>query len=370
MHIKGKMKKKKLARPNEEAMFRLLAKYANHVEEVILRLAWQAGLTRQEILDLKWSNIAAEDNIIHLSRRSIPIPDDLSMCLARRKLMCPIESEFSSKDSYVVFTDAYVKHPTKVHLSRLVAAAMEKEEELRNFRLDDLRNDFIIRLLEKEAKTYAMEIAGINRVAINNTFADYLPAESTGQNFNLYTSVDEEKLKKIIHAEGDSPVAIALLLVWELGLPLNDIADLTWEQIDFSRKELYLYTEAFPLSEDLIKILQEVFSKRAPDSDPHILLRSRSGKPIGCNWLSKLSRNALIRGGMSDINIVTIAGNLRIRKVFSFIQEHGAITTKQIIELLGVNKVTAGSLLRELVAQGKLVKNGTTRGVTYTLPRR
>ena len=51
-------------------MLRLLAKYVNRVEEVIFRLAWQAGLTRQEILDLKWDEVDWEENIIRLPRRS------------------------------------------------------------------------------------------------------------------------------------------------------------------------------------------------------------------------------------------------------------------------------------------------------------
>lgn len=367
------MEKKRILRPDEAAMLRLLAKYVNRVEEIIFRLAWQAGLTRQEIVDLKWSDISFEERMIHLPRRSVPMVDEIFVCLDARRVQT---AEKRPASPYVVITDGYAKHPTKVHLSRLVAAAIDEEESLRGIRLDDLRNDFIIRVLEKNPTTYAMEVAGINRVPINATFADYLPGSKTKEKNKrrYYEQIDEKRLKALIDAEGSSEVAITLQLGWELGLPLMEIVSLTWDQVDFEKKELQIGESVYALSATLIQILQEAYSNSISSEEPHILLTPRSKQPFARDRLSKVVRNALIRGGLEEIQFTRLSHvslkKARLEKIYSYIKGHGYINTKQVAALWGVSVKIAQQYLYEVTEQGLLVRKGDTRsGVKYYLPK-
>ena len=371
--MKKEMNKKEIARPNEEAMLRLLAKYVNRVEEIIFRLAWQAGLTRQEILDLKWDEVDLEENIIRLPRRSIPMVDELRRCLDTRRVLIA-DNQRACSSPYVILTDSQLKHPTKVHLSRLVAAALEEEELLRDLRLDNFRNDFIIRTLQNNPKTYAMEIAGINRVSINATFADYLPDEETKEKNQrkYYEPIDEQRLQALIQAEGFSEVAITLQLSWELGLSLLEIVSLAWKQIDFEKNELRIEGNVYLLSDTLIRMLQKSFSSSIPSEDTHILLTPRSKQPFDKDRLSKVVRNALVRGGLEDLRLSRLSHisqkKARIEKIYSYIKEHGFINNKQAADLWGVSFMIAHNNLIGMVAQGLLVQKGKSRGVTYYLP--
>ena len=364
---------KELARPNEEAMLRLFAKYVNRVEEVILRLAWQAGLTRQEILDLKWEEIDWEKNMIRLPRRSIPMVDALRRCLDSRRVLIADDQQ-ACASPYVIVTDSLHKHPTKVHLSRLVAAALEEEEVLRDIRLDNLRNDFIIRILQEHPTTYAMEVAGLNRVSINATFVDYLPDEGTKEKAQrkYYEPIDEQRLQALIRAEGCSEVAITLQLSWELGLSLPEIISLTWKQIDFAEKVLRLAGNMYSLSDTLIEMLQKSFSCSNPSEDTHILLTPRSKQPFDKDRLSKVVRNALVRGGLGDLGLSRLSHisqkKARIEKVYSYIKEYGFINRRQAAALWDISVMVAHRYLQEMVAQGLLVQKGNTRGLKYYLP--
>lgn len=365
--------KKELVRPNKEAMLRLLNKYVNRVEEVIFRLAWQAGLTRQEILDLKWTDISFDDGMINLPHRSVPIVEDLSICLGVRRIMAAPEDMIDSAQPYVVVTDGHRTHPTKVHLSRLVAAAIDGEESLRGLRLDDLRNDFIIRILEKNTTEYAMKVAGINRVSINATFGNYLPVKEPrerGKRSNQ-EPIDEQRLRAFIQAEGSSEVAIALQFSWELGLSVPEIISLTWKQINFEKKELRIKKTVYPLSDVLTQMLQKAFSNSLSSEDTHILLTPRAKQPFDKHRLSKVVRNALVRGGLEDLSFRRLSQASRKgvspEEIYSYINEHGFITKKQVSAVCGVHERSAQNALHDMVEQRLLVRKGKSNKVKYYL---
>lgn len=59
-------------RPDEGAMERVLRKNSDNAAGVILRLAWQAGLLRDEIQRLTWAQIDFLDQRITLPDRRCP----------------------------------------------------------------------------------------------------------------------------------------------------------------------------------------------------------------------------------------------------------------------------------------------------------
>jgi len=151
-------------RLDEAALNHLLIQYKDRVEELIIRLAWEAGLTRPEIAALEWKDISLDDGLIHLSNRSVHMEDDLRHCLEARYDLFP-----PPQYPYVVITDGRKMHPCDGHIGLLVAKAMDSEEALFGIRLNDLRDDYIIRLLEKE---------GISAEVINLRFLKPLDKET------------------------------------------------------------------------------------------------------------------------------------------------------------------------------------------------
>ena len=69
------MRKYVVNRPDPEAMGRILEQAGP--EGVVLRLAWQAGLTREEISALTWNQVSFLDNRLELPDRMVPLEPDL-----------------------------------------------------------------------------------------------------------------------------------------------------------------------------------------------------------------------------------------------------------------------------------------------------
>ena len=56
-------------RPDATAMERVLARHPADPEGAVLRLAWQAGLSREEIAGLTWPQVDLTDSVLYLSAR-------------------------------------------------------------------------------------------------------------------------------------------------------------------------------------------------------------------------------------------------------------------------------------------------------------
>ena len=64
-------------RPDEGAMRQVLKESGSSAVGAILRLAWQAGLLREEIQQLTWEQVDFLDQTIVLPDRSVPISEEL-----------------------------------------------------------------------------------------------------------------------------------------------------------------------------------------------------------------------------------------------------------------------------------------------------
>ena len=69
-------------RPDEGAMDRILEKNFDNAAGVILRLAWQAGLLREELQSLTWAQIDFLDSCFVLPDRRVPISGELASWLS------------------------------------------------------------------------------------------------------------------------------------------------------------------------------------------------------------------------------------------------------------------------------------------------
>lgn len=129
-------------RPDEGAMDRILKQNFYNAAGVILRLAWQAGLLRDEIQHLTWAQIDFLDQQILLPDRAVPVPDGLADWLAG------LRDSRNRRSEVVVLSDRDQRPLTPQSISRLARTALDKEGQT-GIRLIDLRHDFILRQLEE-----------------------------------------------------------------------------------------------------------------------------------------------------------------------------------------------------------------------------
>ena len=71
-------------RPDEAAMRLILDRYSDSPEGIILRLAWQEGLSRKELNELTWDQVDFETQNLLLQDRTIPLEPSVAECLQKR----------------------------------------------------------------------------------------------------------------------------------------------------------------------------------------------------------------------------------------------------------------------------------------------
>lgn len=65
-------------------MFRILARHPYSPEGVILRLAWQEGLSRKELNELTWDQVDLDGGSLLLPDRAVPLEPSVADCLRER----------------------------------------------------------------------------------------------------------------------------------------------------------------------------------------------------------------------------------------------------------------------------------------------
>ena len=116
------------------------------------------------------------------------------------------------------------------------------------------------------------------------------------------------------------------------------------------------------------RLLEEEYRRRAPSEDPHVLLTERSRRPMDLPRLSRLTRAALIRGGLERLTLRDLkrddARDLEDERILQRALEEGFVSRGDVSELLGFSKTATYARLRRLTEHGRLVRVGAK----YYLP--
>lgn len=350
---------KDFIRPDEDALLRVLSQNDKTAAELIIRLAWQAGLNRPQIHALTWNQVSLDTAEIHLSTHTVPIHPDLLACLQHQR-----QRPSSQKSEYVVLTDARRFHPHSGSISRIATDALKKEEALKNVSLSDLRDDFIIRMVQQHGKKYTVQIAGIAMGTLHAKFGKYV-SQSRGTvtegNPSPKAPINTDRLLELLTAEGSSPAAISLWLSWKQNMTLKEITSLTWNQVNFEANTLHLEKRDSIMHPIVAQLLKEL-SNSGEDANSHVLLTPKSKKPFRVERLTVVIRNALCRYGLNSLYV----GSLPYldkqleeeQKILQYIQENRFITRKNTVSLLNTTENIAWKTLNRMTQQNKLVRTG------------
>lgn len=318
----------------------------------ILRLAWLEGLTREEICALTWDCVDFSASALILPQRTVPLDEDTAACLQKRRELYRVHSE------RVVLSDRSKQPLTAASVSRLARLAFE-ELGHPDWKLMDLRHDFILRGIECRGWPWAARVSGMTVSALQSNFGKCAPRSAPPKRDK--PPLDEFALWKVMQAERTSPAGLALWLTWQLNLSARDITALTWEQVDLKEGVVRTDQGEVPLTTALWRILEEVRAARGPGDDPHVLLTC-AGTPLDEPYLSRLVRTALIRGGLEDVTLRDLRRGLREDEetaLLRAIQRRRCVTKRETAQLLGIGEKEAYSRLRGLVERRRLTRVGT-----------
>ena len=348
-------------RPEPAAMERALADNAGNAAGAILRLAWQAGLLREEIRRLTWDRVDLGDGRLLLPDRTVPLSGELASWLEE------LRRRQSGQSETVVLSYRDQQPLTPQSISRLARLALDAAGQ-RQVRLIDLRHDWILRQLGEHDWQYVSRIAGVEAAALHSHFAAWLEdgALSTrARRAEARPPLDEFALWKLLQAERSTPAGAALWLTWQLGLRLEEIVALRWEQVD--REVLRLPGRTVPLTSGAAGVLRDL--RAASPAAEYVLTTPRGGRPYDRTRLSKLARAALVRAGLDDVTLRDLRLDCDARlggeaEVTAWLRRTGSITRRQAAELLGVSPTTAYHRLKQMVCRGRVVQVGAR----YYLP--
>lgn len=346
--------------PDEQAMARVLNRSRETATEVVLRLAWDLGLLRDEIYQVRWNDISFDKKALILPDRQIPIEKDPYQCLLDR------HEKYGGESEYVVISDLRHRRMRPESISRIARTALDTEPSLANIRLIDLRYGFILRQIKEHGWPYASRVSGIQASTMQVVF---LPAvKLAGYEAEINTASpavlpsNQEQIQEIIKKNSGSAVGLALQLSWELGMESQESVRLTWDQIDFDKDLICLSDRNISIGTDLKQSLLTLYRSRTPDADPHVLLTPRSMQPYDRFGISRAIRTALVRGGtditLKDLLYQQIQEN-EDAAILRCIEERGSITWRDASALLHMEKYQINERLRRLIRKKKIVRVGT-----------
>lgn len=344
-------------RLDEAALRRLLEREQTGPEALVLRLAWLEGLTREEIAALTWDQVSFLDDRLELPDRMVPLEREVRSFLW--KLREAREAREEPGDPHVLLSARERKPMRLESVSRIARLALDRGG-LKDVRLLDLRYDWIIRCLDRMDWPEAARISGVEVATLQVRFSASAPARKAPK--PPPAQVDEFKLWKLLQAERDTAAGLAMWLGWQLGLQAQEMIALTWDQVDFQEGVLRLPDREVPMTSAVRRILEEEHGRRSPEEDPHVLLTEQSRKPLDLPRLSRLTRAALIRGGLERVSLRDLrrddGRDEEDERILQRALERGCLSRGDVSELLGLSKTATYARLRRLTEHGKLVRVG------------
>ena len=343
-----------LKKPDEAAMFRILARHPYSPEGVILRLAWQEGLSRKELNELTWDQVNLDGGSLLLPDRTVPLEPSVADCLRERY------ARYRKLSNRVLIADRGKKPMTPENVSRLAKLALDSEGQ--DVSLKDLRRDWIVRQIKANGWAYGARVSGMAVGSLRGIFPAALWEDAPQPDVPQTGDDTEYSLWRIVQQEGSSVVGLALWMGWKLQMQPGEILNLTWSQVDLDRSLLRLPDREIPMGSRLSRLLGDVYDHRKDPAQDRVLLTPGTGKPMDLARLSTVIRTALIRGGLEQLSLGDLSrlsrrGSQR-QTVLARLSAVGSLTREEVMDLLGVSKSAALKLLNQLRQDGAVVRIG------------
>ena len=170
---------------------------------------------------------------------------------------------------------------------------------------------------------------------------------------------DAGAMRTLLERESD-PEGVIVRLAWLAGLSRDEIAALCWEQVSFMDERLELPDRTIPMTEQLRGYLWRLYQNRKSES-PYVVVSERYGDRMQPESISRLTRAALIRGGLEHVHLMDLRRDERRQSGDTALLEraaHGAVSRGEAMELLGLSRTAAYARLRRLTEEHRLIRIG------------
>lgn len=317
--------------------------------KIILLLGLYAGLTTEEIAQLKWSDIDFGKCVLNVCRRAIPLPEDLSSVLLCEK----------QRGAYVIFSRKAKCGPT----TRMNIAWTARNElnaaGLPDITLRDLRALYILRAAEKlpikeVARISGCEIVTLRDFVKNNCPETHLPKPKTEQ-----TPWDAAQFEMALKREGDTLDTRIVWLCWQGGLTLKEMPDLYWENISFQQQTWQIRGTSCRIPPEMCERLQN-WEPQEGRIGP-VLKGKRSGNQLDPIFVVKRGQEFLIRNGFEAATFYKLRGGfytLSVHeltdKILDALAREKMMSITQLVRETGEPRKNVEQCLHNLIQSGKL----------------
>ena len=349
------MPAEELKRPDEAAMFRILARHPYSPEGVILRLAWQEGLSRKELNELTWDQVDLDGGSILLPDRTVPLEPSVADCLRERYV------RYRKLSDRVLIADRGKKPMTPENVSRLAKNVLDSEGQ--DVSLKDLRRDWIVRQIKSNGWAYAARVSGMAVGSLRGIFPAALWEDAPQPDVPQTGGDDTEySLWRIVQQEGSSTAGLAIWMCWKLAMQPGEVVNLSWSQTDFTAGVLHLPDRDVPMGNRMRRLLKETWERQKDLPTDKVFVAPTSGNPMDQSRLSVVSRTAMIRGGLEGLSLRSLSAWANAKRTDEILiqgaEERGYLVRDTAAELLNVTPRTAWEYLTRLNREGRLTKVG------------
>lgn len=294
------MPAEELKRPDEAAMFRILARHPYSPEGVILRLAWQEGLSRKELNELTWDQVDLDGGNILLLDRTVPLEPSVADCLRERYV------RYRKLSDRVLIADRGKKPMTPENVSRLAKNVLDSEGQ--DVSLKDLRRDWIVRQIKSNGWACAARVSGMAVGSLRGIFPAALWEDAPQPDVPQTGGDDTEySLWRIVQQEGSSTAGLAIWMCWKLQMQPGEILSLTWDQIDLQTGLIRFPDHDIDMGARTQRLLSDVRARQKDVPTNRVFIAPATGNPIDQSRLSVLCRTAMIRGGLEGFSLRSLS---------------------------------------------------------------
>ena len=336
-------------------MFRILARHPYSPEGVILRLAWQEGLSRKELNELTWDQVDLDGGNILLLDRTVPLEPSVADCLRERYV------RYRKLSDRVLIADRGKKPMTPENVSRLAKNVLDSEGQ--DVSLKDLRRDWIVRQIKSNGWACAARVSGMAVGSLRGIFPAALWEDAPQPDVPQTGGDDTEySLWRIVQQEGSSTAGLAIWMCWKLQMQPGEILSLTWDQIDLQTGLIRFPDHDIDMGARTQRLLSDVRARQKDVPTNRVFIAPATGNPIDQSRLSVLCRTAMIRGGLEGFSLRSLsvwAHNKQMEDVLlRAAEEQGYLIRDTAAALLHVPLGTAWEHLNRLSKAGRLTRVG------------
>lgn len=318
--------------------------------KIILLLGLHAGLSAEEIAQLKWSDVDFLNGILHVCGRAVPLSEDLSKILSCVK----------QAGAYVIYS-----RKAKGGLTTRMNIAWTARNELNaaglpDITLRDLRALYILRAVEKFPMKEVARISGFEIVTLRNFIKSNSPkAPLPKPKAKQAPSWDATQFETALENEGDTLDTRIVWLCWQGGLTLRDMPDLYWENISFQQQTWQICGTSRRIPPEMCDRLQD-WEPPERRIGP-VLKGTRSGKQLDPIFVIKRAQEFLIRNGFESATFSNLRGGFYAPSVHDLsnvildaVAREKLMSITQLVRETGEPRKDVEQCLHALIQGGKL----------------